>query len=382
MNASSRLVVASLALSLHSALALADTPPSVTPEPTQQASNSAATSPASPVANTPAPTVAANQGAETPASPPSATSAPATTAPAPQIPAAPLAPTPEATAAAANQPAVDPALANKPASLPTEPVITPVATPDKSASSTQAAVEAEPTPLTPIWKPKPGLHWQWQMTGKLDKKARYDLWVIDLFAYDTEDIKALHQAGRKVACSFSGGVYEPARDLGANVPASRLGEPNEERPGGRWLDIRQPGSKQWLQAQLKLAQSKGCDAVLPDHLYAYAQNSGFTITPAEQIDFNRWVADSAHQLRLAIGLHNDVEQIRQLEKKFDFALNEQCFTFNECEAYQPFLQAGKAVLGVEFEGEPTDFCPQANAKGMDWLKKTLKLDAERIACRK
>lgn len=378
MNASSRLVVASLALSLHSALSLADAPTSVTPEPTQQASNSAATSSASPVANTPAPTVATNQGAETPAAPaPSAAPAPA-----PQITAAPLAPTPEAPAAASSQPADDPTLANKPASVPSEPVVTPVAPPDNGSPTTQTAAEAQSAPLTPIWKPKPGLHWQWQMTGKLDKKGRYDLWVIDLFAYDTEDIKALHQAGRKVACSFSGGVYEPARDLGVNVPASRLGEPNEERPGGRWLDIRQPGSKQWLQAQLKLAQSKGCDAVLPDHLYAYAQNSGFTITPAEQIDFNRWVADSAHQLRLAIGLHNDVEQIRQLEKKFDFALNEQCFTFNECDAYQPFLQAGKAVLGVEFEGEPADFCPQANAKGMDWLKKTLKLDAERIACRK
>jgi len=32
---------------------------------------------------------------------------------------------------------------------------------------------------------------------------------------------------------------------------------------------------------------------------------------------------------------------------FDWALNEQCFEFDECDLLDPFVAAGKAVFGVE-----------------------------------
>jgi hypothetical protein len=34
---------------------------------------------------------------------------------------------------------------------------------------------------------------------------------------------------------------------------------------------------------------------------------------------------------------------------FDFALNEQCFQYNDCAPLLPFIKAGKAVFQVEYE---------------------------------
>jgi hypothetical protein len=45
------------------------------------------------------------------------------------------------------------------------------------------------------------------------------------------------------------------------------------------------------------------------------------------------------------------------------------------------VAAGKAVFGVEYELDPVNFCPQANALNFDFLKKDWELDAWRLACR-
>jgi hypothetical protein len=66
---------------------------------------------------------------------------------------------------------------------------------------------------------------------------------------------------------------------------------------------------------------------------------------------------------------------------FDWALNEECFSYEECDLLTPFIQSGKAVFGVEYELDTADFCPQANALDFDFLKKNWDLDAWRVACR-
>ena len=83
---------------------------------------------------------------------------------------------------------------------------------------------------------------------------------------------------------------------------------------------------------------------------------------------------------LSIGLKNDLDQIPDLVGDFDWALNEQCFEFDECDTLLPFIQAGKAVFGVEYSGDPGVFCPDANRAGYSWLKKNLELDAQRLGC--
>ena len=72
---------------------------------------------------------------------------------------------------------------------------------------------------------------------------------------------------------------------------------------------------------------------------------------------------------LSIGLKNDLDQVEQLVDDFDWALNEQCYEFDECERLSPFVAVGKAVFGVEYQGDPAVFCPAINALQFSWLKK-------------
>jgi hypothetical protein len=108
-------------------------------------------------------------------------------------------------------------------------------------------------------------------------------------------------------------------------------------------------------------------------------DTGFPLTAADQLAYNRWIAAESHERGLAVGLKNDLDQIPELAK--DFAVNEQCFEFDECELLLPFIEAGKAVFGVEYALPTSDFCAEANAMGFSWLKKDLDLTAEAEFCR-
>ncbi len=50
-----------------------------------------------------------------------------------------------------------------------------------------------------------------------------------------------------------------------------------------------------------------------------------------------WIVCS---LGLAVGLKNDLDQLVDLVGDFDFAVNEQCYRFNECNKYTPFEAGG------------------------------------------
>ena len=66
---------------------------------------------------------------------------------------------------------------------------------------------------------------------------------------------------------------------------------------------------------------------------------------------------------------------------FDYAVDEQCAQYRECDALLPFVNAGKPVLQIEYQGTTSSFCPAANARNFNAVKKRLSLDAYRVACR-
>jgi hypothetical protein len=150
-----------------------------------------------------------------------------------------------------------------------------------------------------------------------------------------------------------------------------IGEPLAEWPGERWLDIRQVEAlAPVMLARLELAASKGCDGVEPDNVDGYANETGFPLSAGNQIAYNRWLAAEAHARGLSIGLKNALALVPDLVGDFDWALNEQCFQYDECDALLPFIAADKAVFGVEYEGDPADYCPRAVAMSVTWLTKT------------
>ncbi len=232
------------------------------------------------------------------------------------------------------------------------------------------------------WHPRPGASWQWQLSGVIDTSVDAEMFDIDLFDTPQQVIDRLHARGRTVICYFSAGSYENWRPDADRYPGEILGRDLDGWPGERWVDIRRTDLlAPILKARLDLAVSKKCDGVEPDNVDGYTNDTGFPLSATDQLRFNRWLAAMAHERGLSIGLKNNLGQVASLVGDFDWALNEQCFQFDECDALLPFVQAGKAVFGVEYSGETGTFCPRANTMNFDWLKKKVTLGSWRIPCR-
>ncbi|MBN2556676.1 MAG: endo alpha-1,4 polygalactosaminidase [Anaerolineales bacterium] len=227
----------------------------------------------------------------------------------------------------------------------------------------------------------PGMTWDWQISGEIDITVDAAMMDIDLFDAPQAVIDQLHADGRTVICYFSAGSREDWRLDAAYFPEAIIGHALDGWPGENWLDIRRLDLLgPVMAARLDLAVQKGCDGVEPDNVDAYTNDSGFPLTYDDQLAYNIWLAEEAHARGLLILLKNDLEQVGDLLPYFDGALNEQCFQYEECELLLPFIQAGKAVFGVEYEGETQDFCPQANAWNFSWLLKHWELDAWSQPC--
>ncbi len=92
---------------------------------------------------------------------------------------------------------------------------------------------------------------------------------------------------------------------------------------------------------------------------------------------------------MSVALKNDLDQVGDLVGDFDFAINEECFTYSECATLMPFTQAGKAVLQTEYQSgsaanlasKGASICPQSNPLGFSTIIKHLALDAPVYSCR-
>jgi hypothetical protein len=232
-----------------------------------------------------------------------------------------------------------------------------------------------------IWRPPPGTSWQWQLTDPIDTSVDVEMVDIDLFDVPAATIADLKAAGRAVICYVSAGSWESWRPDAGSYPEAVLGNPLDGWPGEKWVDIRRLDLLgPILEERLDLARGKGCTGVEPDNVDGYQNDSGFPLSAGDQLVFNGWLAEQAHRRGLSVGLKNDLDQIPDLEPLFDWALDEQCYEYSECHLLQPFIDAGKAVFGVEYAGDELIFCPYFNALGYSWLKKNIDLGAWRIDC--
>jgi hypothetical protein len=72
--------------------------------------------------------------------------------------------------------------------------------------------------------------------------------------------------------------------------------------------------------------------------------------------------------------------VDELLAYFDFAVVEQCFQYDECDRFSPFVDAGKVVFEVEYHLETDEFCPEAIALGFSAMRKRLDLRVWRRPC--
>jgi hypothetical protein len=236
-----------------------------------------------------------------------------------------------------------------------------------------------------VWRPAPGTSWQWQLTGTIDASLDVAMYDVDLFDAPDGVLDALHADGRTVICYFSAGSYEEWRDDAGDFPGGALGNDLDGWEGERWLDVRSEAVRSLMEARLDVAAARGCDGVEPDNVDGYDNDTGFDLTAADQLAYNRFLADAAHARGLSVGLKNDVGQLGDLAGKFDWALNEECHVYDECDAYEEFLDRDKAVFNAEYvddwsdaEALAADVC--GDYPDLSTIIKEWDLTANRLGC--
>jgi hypothetical protein len=246
-----------------------------------------------------------------------------------------------------------------------------------SIPSTAFAATTAPT----WWKPIKGLTWQWQLSGKTDLTVNAAVYDLDAGETPASTVTALHNVGRKAVCYVDVGSYENGRSDAAKVPTAVIGKTMDGWPDEKWLDIRRwTVLKPIMQARMNACKTKGFDGVEPDNVDGYTNETGFPLTGNDQLTYNKNIAELAHSLGLAVGLKNDIDQVKALAPNFDFATNEQCVQYNECGNLSAFTVANKPVFHVEYSLDTSKFCPTARKLGFSSMHKHLSLDAWRQPC--
>ena len=256
--------------------------------------------------------------------------------------------------------------------------ITGSATTTKTTTPTgsKALVPSATSATGNYWVPPVVTSWQWQLSfdegeSTIDMSIPADVYIIDGGENPRSTVDTLHARGRHVVCYLSAGSWENYRPDADQFPAQVLGNTLDGWPDEKWLDIRRIDLlAPIIMARLDTCKEKGFDGIEPDNIDGYANESGFPLTYEDQITYNRWLAQEAHRRGLSIALKNDGDQAADLWPDFDFAINEQCFEYDEC-AYLTtyFVNKGKAAFQVEYTLSKNEFCPQANALNFNSLKK-------------
>ncbi len=242
----------------------------------------------------------------------------------------------------------------------------------------------------PTWyKPSTDTSWEWQLTGELNTSYDASLYDIDLFDTNTSVIEELKKSGKKVICYFSAGSYEDWREDSYKFPKSVLGNDLDGWEGEKWLDIRDLETLlPIMRYRLDLAKQKGCDGVEPDNVDGYTNDTGFDLTYEDQLIYNKMIANEAHHRGLSVGLKNDLDQVEDLKIFYDFALNESCHEYDECDKLEPFINDNKPVFNAEYNQKYIDdseemdkLCEDARARGFKTLVLPRNLDGSfRYSC--
>lgn len=230
------------------------------------------------------------------------------------------------------------------------------------------------------WTPRPGLSWQYQLSGTVDTSIPARVFDVDGETTSSETIDELHASGARVICYLSAGSWEPWRSDSDDFPSAVLGDAMDGWPDERWLDVRKVDVLlPIMEKRIEACRVKGFDAVEPDNVDGYVNDTGFPISVTDQRAYNSALAGLAHAHGLSVGLKNSPELVGALEPRFDFAVVEECVRYDECDAFEPFVRAGKAVFHVEYEGAMSRICAHAG-HGFSSIRKDLALGPQRRGC--
>jgi len=237
------------------------------------------------------------------------------------------------------------------------------------------------------WKPKPGLKWNWALGTKVTEipieNTSYEVIDVDLYGVTKDIIKKMHNNGKKVICYFSAGTYEVAREEAKGMlDVKGLVRNKMEGWNEYWLDFRIDAIKSFMTERLDIAKSKNCDGIEFDNVDTYFNVKwSDALTLKDQLNYDKWLASEAHSRNMAAGFKNSIELLEDLKDDFDFAINEECNEYNECDDYSVFLKNNLAVF-VALYGYSNDksfmdtVCK--TTKGLDKLSIIIKDPSENL----
>ncbi|MFN2327069.1 MAG: endo alpha-1,4 polygalactosaminidase [Gemmatimonadales bacterium] len=231
------------------------------------------------------------------------------------------------------------------------------------------------SPVPGPWVPEQGAAWHLQLSGTPATTAGVAVYDVDGADTSAVAVEHLKSGGARVICYLNGGAREEWRADAGRFPGSVIGEPLEDWPGERWIDIRQLDVVlPIMEDRIADCAAKGFDAVDPDNVDGFLHDTGFGLLPEDAASYVTELARLAHEHGLTIGLKNAVELLPRVGGTVDFAVNEECQQWGECNRYDEFVASGKAVFNVEY----TESC--STPAGFSSIRGRVELDGPTAPC--
>ena len=236
--------------------------------------------------------------------------------------------------------------------------------------NTSGSISLSTAPVPTAWA-KPHLNSTYQVilqnNTEVRAEAGVDVYDIDIDSSDAT-FASLLGAGKYIACYFSAGTAEDWRAdfgcfnhvLGAQDLGCDLGGP---WPNEFWLNTSSIEVRKIMQTRIQRAQDRGCSAIDPDNIDGYGNQNGIGATEADSIDYIKFLSAEARSRGMGIALKNSLEIVTEVIGEVDFAVNEQCIQYDECDSYLPFwkLSSPLPVFNIEYPPHNGKTWTQANA---------------------
>ena len=232
--------------------------------------------------------------------------------------------------------------------------------------------------------PQVGAPWDWQLGEPVRAPQSVAVFDTDPDATNARAIQRLNARGVYTICYVSVGTLENYRDDRRAFPRAVVGRVYGEWPDERFLDIRQLDMLlPLMRARFQRCKEMGFQAVEPDNMDVYDNESGFRLSRRDGVRYIKALADMAHGMGLGIGQKNVPEITGQLVGVMDFVITEDCFSDGWCGDVSAYVRAGKPVLAAEYTDTGVEWgaaCAYGRANGYSMILKDRDLGAGSETC--
>ncbi|RYY56725.1 MAG: endo alpha-1,4 polygalactosaminidase [Chitinophagaceae bacterium] len=245
-----------------------------------------------------------------------------------------------------------------------------------------------PSDKTTWWQPTAGISFDWDLDDLQDgDNFSSDVVDVDAFSTTAEQVARFHAQGKKVIAYLSVGTIENYRPDDGLLPKEVIGNVYPEWPDERWIDIRQPEKLQpWLNSRFNMIISKGFDAIEPDNLDGYDNETGLNISIEDTKKYCDLLISLAHKNGLGIGQKNVPDLAADYSSKFDWILTEDAFEQGWQDQVSVYPTLNKPVFAVEYTDNTSqstfsdNFCPRSKSLGYFIVLKKRELDKWKFIC--